>query len=239
VITLFHIYYNQQAMLKLHRAAWSQHAHEVSYLLIDDGSPRPIAGFEHKNLTIARIEEDIPWNIAGARNLGFSLAKTDWVLGADIDHVIGARALSQILALDFNDANVAYTFSRRDETGNLGCETTINLLMNKQRFFEVGGYDEDFSGHYGREETFFYHCLRRKKVKIVSCKDIVLDWYPQRGATRALSRSKATNTRIFDNKMIARKNGTYQNGPILRFKWKIESTTQVDSMVIHQESKVA
>jgi len=208
-------------MLPLHRRAWELHPpHAARYVLIDDASPVPLAAsFRSNQLNVYRVQEDIPWNIAGARNLSFHVASTDWVLCADIDHVITAEALEQILALDLTDSNTAYTFSRRRRDGYMGCDAIINILMNRQRFFEMGGYDEDYCGHYGKEETFFHHCLKYHRVKIVKCAGIVLDWHPDLGRTGTLSRDVACNKNIFERKMEELRNGSYRPGPRLRFSW--------------------
>jgi len=208
-------------MLTFHKAAWNQHTQDINYTLVDDASPNPINDFSYKRLSIVRVKQDIPWNMAGARNLGFFVAETEWVLCADIDHVVSAYALNQILSLDLTDPNVVYTFGRKDETGKIGCKAIINILMNKKRYFEIGGYDEDFSGNYGREETFFYHCLRYNSTKLIHCDQIILDWHPKRGATRGLVRDKEINAKVFEDKMNALKRGAYKNGPILKFQWEV------------------
>jgi hypothetical protein len=224
MITLFHIFYNQHEMLSKHFAAWKQHPKGMfKYVIIDDCSPKRIAK-NHcvEELSIIRITRDIPWNMGGARNLGFHVASSDWVLGADIDHVVTANAAEKISSLDLSDPNVAYRFKRVRETdGRVGNRTTINILMNKKRFFETGGYDEDFSGHYAKEETFFRHCLQRHSVRFVECDHIALSWHPKRGRTRGLNRDETINTEIFRRKVAALKRGIYKNGPLLRFKWEI------------------
>jgi ABC-type multidrug transport system fused ATPase/permease subunit len=92
--------------------------------------------------------------------------------------------------------------------------------MNKKKFFEVGGYDEDFSGCYGYEETFFYHCMRAKKLKIEKRDDIKLLWFPDLGGTKGLKRDKSENFILFEKKMADLKTRSYKNGPLLRFPWE-------------------
>jgi len=223
VLTLSHIFYNQHDMLPLHRFAWRQHSPKsVKYVLVDDASPTPITiDFQMDQLSVYRVHENIPWNIAGARNLGFHVAITDWVLCADIDHVVTAQAMERILALDLSDSNTAYTFGRRRRDGYTGCDAIINILMNRRRYFEMGGYDEDFCGHYGKEETFFHHCLKRQGVKIVKCADIVLDWHPNLGRTEILNRDVTYNKNLFEQKMTELRSGTYRPSPHLRFSWSL------------------
>ncbi len=222
MITISHIFYNQHGMLDLHKSAWETHDPDrVRYTLIDDASPQPIpTSFRMKSLDIYRVDEDIPWNIAGARNLAFHVAKTEWVLCSDIDHVVTREALTKILQLDLSNPNIAYIFNRRRADGYFGVKGIINILMNRKKYFEIGGHDEDYSGHYGREETFFSHCLKHHGIEVIYCEDIVLDWHPKSGGTQGLPRDKTFNGVIFDRKMMELQNGCYTNGPLLRFTWK-------------------
>jgi hypothetical protein len=209
-------------MLERHFAAWSGHPKGVfRYNIIDDCSPRPISTrCDIDGFSIVRINKDIPWNIAGARNLGFHVATTEWVLAADIDHVVTPEAARRVLSLDLSNPNVVYKFGRvAERSGREGRPAIINILMNRQKFFEIGGYDEDFAGHYGREETFFSCCLRHHSVEIVRCEHVVLSWHPKCGKTRGLARDKAINADIFVAKVDAMRQGTYRNGAILRFEW--------------------
>jgi hypothetical protein len=210
-------------MLKKHYTAWSQHPKNMfKYIIVDDCSPRVVS--EKCNIdsvSIYRVKQDIPWNIAGARNLGFHVASTDWVLGADVDHIVTTEAAEKLHSLDLSKPNRAYTFRRiSKKDGYEGCPAIINILMNKKKFFEIGGYDEDFSGNYGREETFFRRCLRKHSIEVIQCDHIVLDWYPKHGATSGLKRDKTVNSEIFNKKMSELNDGTYKNGLILRFAWE-------------------
>jgi hypothetical protein len=219
MITIAHIFYNQHALLPIHEKAWAAHpADAACYTIIDDASPLA-ASLCRPGLSIYRVTQDIPWNIAGARNLAFHTAGTDWVLCADIDHVVTAQALAQILTLDLTNPRRAYLFKRRDETGYVGVDAVINILMSRDAFFAMGGYDEDFSGHYGREETFFLQCLRHHRIEQVMCGDIFLEWYPRLGKMQHLARDKAVNSTICDAKLAQLREGRYRNGPRLRFDW--------------------
>jgi hypothetical protein len=224
-ISIAHTFYNQHFMLPLHSVAWRQHpSNLVHYILIDDCSPTPLRRIRQThNLRIYRINQDIPWNMAGARNLAFRIADTKWVLCADIDHVITAEALRSITRLDLRDPNTVYTFRRQREDGYIGCHAIIDMLMNRRRYLEVGGYDEDFCGHYGKEDTFFLERLRFERFNIVHREDIVLSWYPKLGATRTLNRDTSTNARIFAHKIRSLKEGNYKNGACLRFPWSLVS----------------
>src|ERR1700678_3012558 len=121
-ISISHIFYNQHQMLPLHWSAWTAHpSGAIEYNLIDDASPTPIyRELTPNNLKVFRVNNDIPWNIAGARNLAFHVSTSEWVLCADIDHIVTAHALQDILELNFDNPNVAYTFMRRRGDGFIG-----------------------------------------------------------------------------------------------------------------------
>jgi hypothetical protein len=226
MITIAHIFYNQHHLLPFHAAAWDNHPpHSFRYAIIDDASPTRISStFTNEALTIHRIIEDVPWNIAGARNLAFHSAETDWVLCADIDHVVTPKAAAQVCTLNLEDPNTAYILRRKDKSGYIGVDSVINILMNKMRFFELGGYDEDYSGNYGCEETFFLRCLKYHRIQRIICDDIFLDWYPRLGKTQNLPRNKTFNAVRFQDKVSQLENHKYVNGPLLRFRWESSST---------------
>ncbi len=222
LITIMHTFYNQHGMLPIHLHAWRQHEPgSARYVLIDDGSPTAIPDdFRMPGLHVYRVHDDIPWNIAGARNLGFHVATTEWVLSADVDYVVTADALAHILRLDFQDPNVVYMLSRHTNGGPLGCAPT-NIIVNRQRFHEVGGYDEDYSGAYGKEEFFFIRCLRHHGVRIINCDHILLDCHPSTGRTRNLDRDSTRNEALFEKKMAELHSKQYQPGSRLRFSWSL------------------
>ena len=222
VITIAHTFYDQHNMLPLHTAAWANHPPGVRHVLVDDCSPTPIACHEvPSNVAIYRIDRDIPWNMAGARNLAFHVAQTDWVLSADIDHVITAETLLQLRNLDYADDNVAHRLKRRRSDGSVGTDAIICILMNRARYIGIGGHDEDFAGSYGREETFFDQCLRYQGVTIRTCHTAFVDWHGFDGRTRGLVRCRQSNTQLFDQKMALLRAGTYTAGARLRFPWHV------------------
>jgi hypothetical protein len=223
MITLACIFYNQHKMLPLHIAAWATHPKDVFlYSIIDDASPIPVpVCIARDTLTVYRVQQDIPWNIAGARNLAFHTAKTEWVFCSDIDHVVTKDSALAISQLNLEDPRVVYTFRRIAPDGYYGVDAIINILMNREKFFEIGGYDEDFSGGYGREEVFFQDCLKHHKLLITRCDHIVLQWRRDIGSTTALSRDKSGNARLYERKKSELKSGVYKKGRRIRFDWKV------------------
>ena len=104
----------------------------VEFVIVDDGSPvsYEIPRF-NLNLRWIKINENIAWNQAGARNLGALYAHSDSIVFADLDYAL--------------------------------CEDTMRYMffLSRARFMRFFGYDENFSGHYGREDNHFVFIMRR------------------------------------------------------------------------------
>jgi len=112
-------------------------------IFIDDCSPEPIKKSHHD---CYRITDDMGNNGLGAKNLGFILADTKWVLSTDLDHTIPEETWKGILCkLPALDENKFYTFKRRKHGEEIHphCNT---ILITKELFFKHGGYDLRYQG---------------------------------------------------------------------------------------------
>lgn len=184
----------------------------IKTLIIDDCYPVPLES-PASGIDVVRITTDIKWNQSGARNLGFHLLN-GWVLCSDIDHVVTTNVINQIKQLNL-DPDVVYFLGRK-------CVLPIDrkispwakgiYLMHKQAFDYVGGYDEDFSGNYGYEDThFFNRCKKLLTVEFLL--DIQVSCYLD-GRTMSNDRDLAINKKLLDIKPI-----DICTTPKLRFDW--------------------
>lgn len=128
----------------------------LSITIIDDCSPvpavlEPIHGIAETRLY--RAKKDIPWNQDFCRNLGVHEAKTEWVLLADIDHLIPAQTLYKLMDSKLNP-DIAYRFDRLDMNMQPRHLHPNTWLMTKKLYEKLGGYDERFAGHYGTDGDF-------------------------------------------------------------------------------------
>ena len=73
----------------------------IQFVIVDDGSPVPvkIPGGLDLNILLLRINENIRWNQAGARNLGVIYSRNDKVLATDLDHEFPPETLQHIVDL--------------------------------------------------------------------------------------------------------------------------------------------
>jgi len=184
--TFLIIYYNHLGLLALQIDSWLKYSSEVRgqvhFLIVDDCS-RP--GFRaadlmelHRDkisssisLEIYEIEQDLVWNIGGARNLGFHASPTEWVFLNDVDILVPQNTMEYLLYLTKASSpeergRVIYTSFDRLRADGITRKTHPALIMTtKSVYWQVGGCDEDFVGHYGfTDGHFFWRAARTKDV---------------------------------------------------------------------------
>lgn len=228
--TLVFLYYDNPQMLRAQLRCWSSYKKAFkrtpTIVLVDDGSPQTRA---HEivaqvgcgiPIKVFRIHEDIRWNFAGARNLGCMNAN-GWIYSSDIDTILtrdDARLLFEADALESDSFYMPVRVWLPNL--NVGRPGFVNLLFHKSKFLEIGGYDEDYSGHYGREEIDFFERLK-KRARCLSRQDIRIRVMPpfliDDACTKDVSRDPIRNREIYRIKSDA--GFPFPIDPI-RFSWE-------------------
>lgn len=114
---------------------------DIKTIFIDDCSDTPIQ--TKRKYKYYRITDDMGNNGLGAKNLGFLLADTKWVLSTDLDHTFPPETIED-LALKLMhkelDEKKCYTFKRRKHGKEIQphCNT---IFLTKELFIKAGGYD--------------------------------------------------------------------------------------------------
>jgi hypothetical protein len=158
-----HFYFNQENangvvdLLRRYAAYSPELLDQIHFVVVDDGSPVHCEIPElNLNLTWLRINEDIRWNQSGARNLGMVYAKSDNVLITDIDHVFPEGAMRELLERGPCGRSLFRIHVKDTPESPRPRHTHPNIfLLSRSRFFEFGGYDEEFAGGYGAEDSRF------------------------------------------------------------------------------------
>lgn len=175
-LTFVYAYYDNPGMLAAQYACWAAYPEwsrrRVRVIVVDDASPRWPAlevprPRELPKLSIYRVKVDIPWHQDGARNLGAHEAAPGWLFLSDIDHMLPASSLAQVLR--FRSPLTFYTFGRIDaphgrRTVDAHGRPKIHpnsYAMTRDLYWAAGGYDEDFCGFYGTDGPF-----RRQLLKV-------------------------------------------------------------------------
>jgi len=218
-LTLITHVYKAQGPVDQQLALWRQFAPDLlarlSFLVIDDHSDEALKVDKGPlDLRLLRVDDDIAWNMPGCRNLAATVAETPWMLYFDVDNVVSEASLRKIVnALPGLDTNRLHVFRRVE--GGVDVEPHINsFLITRQGFFRAGGYDEDFSGHYGFEDVLFRMMWRKHVGTEVLLTDIAFEQL--RFRTAGLNRDTARNQALIQARAAA---GMPKPKGMLRFGW--------------------
>lgn len=225
-------FYTNSGMLALHYQAWATYPEalraKVEIVLVDDGSPdaavdvpRPVG---LPTLRIYRVLEDRPWHQHGARNLAAHQAAAPWLFMTDMDHLLPASCLAQLL--EQLDRDVVYTFHRLDAP-----TLTPKLLhgrphphqntfaVRKARYWQAGGYDEDFCGFYGTDGYFLQRLYRGTSVVHLDAVHVVR--YPREVVPDASTRAdREAGRRMADRAAVRNQKTPGAPIPVLQFPWE-------------------
>lgn len=199
---------NEYANLKLNN---------IEYIIIDDYSDVPLKPIKGNiETTVYRILQDIPWNQPGAKNLGVFVAKYEWLLLTDIDHIIKKETLEFISNYNL-DKNTIYKFKRFDLDNDKEIHSHENsMLLHKDLYTLIGGYDEDFCGHHGYDDTFFNLELS-KYSKVILPTSL---YFTRKSSTTTLNRNTFNNLQLYNQKTHQFYANKYNKNKCIRFPWK-------------------
>jgi hypothetical protein len=224
-ITISLLYYNDQEHVSKHIKKWETYNDLVKFQIIDDGSCTTAkhflknTAFPDLDSSLYRIEDDIPWNIPGARNLSATVCDTPFILICDMDQIFDRDAIEEMIQLTTLAAERRfYSFKRRTENSKLKSKcrrkTCGTMLLSIKDWWAASGYDEDMSGEYGHNDPLF-----RRQLKKINLKEITPNIYCEEiSADCELSR-KSNNKKKYHQKI---KELPRQNWNCLRFKWNHE-----------------
>lgn len=179
-LTIYFPYYNQpialQKVLNIYNKFSEKLKKNIEIFIVDDGSqkfptlPYIKNQYNNLNITLYRINKDIPWNQPEANNLAFSKAKYENILRLDIDHHIDEKNLNNLFNenIDLNKY-VYYPKCIEINENNKKKRPHQNCyLVSKKNYWKVGGYNELFSGNYGYDDIEF----KRRLEKIIPRKNL-------------------------------------------------------------------
>lgn len=219
-------YYNHPQMVLDQITYWESlpdsFLSQVEFVLVDDCSAQiPEIETTKLNLKVFRVITDLPWNQAGARNLGAFNASGQWALYFDIDQKFYFEPMLSILSnLDSLDTMTMYYMRIKELIDITVNQSLLNhpntFLVNLEKFKIHAMYDEDFVGHYGYEDLYMPKVWEKNGGKRVLFNNT--DFFEDMGfGTTNLNRDLSRNLALAQQKMAA---GTKNSPGILRFEWK-------------------
>ena len=135
---------------------------DTELILVDDGSDPPIENNSSLPVTIHRTGDKRPWTWALARNAGARLAKGEYLLMYDLDHIVTRELLDFVAGFKGLKVQFIREFGVLDKNGELTQDRSVlaeyglllekslrvgplpnNFAMRKDLFWGLGGYRED------------------------------------------------------------------------------------------------
>lgn len=230
-LTLVCPFYRNPGMLAEHYRVWAAYPATVKaqlgIILVDDGSPPPECAVDVPRpaglpaLTIYRVHDDIPWHQHAARNLGAHHAPEGWLLVTDIDHLVTATALRDVLAfLGTASPCGIWTLARVSAPQGTPYHPHPNsYLLTKATYWAAGGYDEALTGVYGTDGDFRRRLWRVAGITGVHhLRHIALVRYPREVIPDASTRTLERRTPEERAKRAAAL-ATRRSVPPLQFTW--------------------
>lgn len=189
MLTLVMPYYKNAGMLREHYRRWDNAAYgsgwpeSIAVILVDDGTPPesgpvesvPVPASLRRAVTAYRVDEDRPWWQHGARNIGAYEAVVGMLLLTDMDHFADLEVLQRCAAL----ADTCwYRFPRINHKDLSSKPPHPNSwLIHSAAFWDIGGYDEDYCGHYGTDSEFRNRAIAKLGLPLLLSLEHTLELY--------------------------------------------------------------
>lgn len=130
----------------------------IELVVVDDGSPNYPAHAcrvePEFDMKIFRVGKDRPWNHRAARNIGAHEASNEWLFLLDMDALVPEATISELIGLSTEEHNW-YLFFRRDaRTLQPRGRHHDTILISRELYWRIGGFDENFAGIYGAGPIF-------------------------------------------------------------------------------------
>lgn len=227
-------------------------AAKIQLCLVDDHSRIaplhiPVAILDKFEVQAFRVEDDIPWNQPGARNLAMRHVG-GWCYMTDPDYILYPEEAQKLFG-EIAMARAKERWRGQLEKGNFyhlnsvlypdgrKLNRPLNIaVLHTEDFWDAGGYDERFSGNYGFDDVPFWRGMR----EVVGATNVFIDakmvHYPKgiietkdgrqiTDAATSLKRDTTRNQQVFKkiNAEIALKGWKrfLRDRPsLVRFKWR-------------------
>jgi hypothetical protein len=164
-LTIVMAYFNQPEMLLEWWAVIRHYPKDrVAFRFVDDYSKQfpleiPEDILRDFDVMHFRVEDDIPWNEMGARNLAMHHSE-GWVYMTDPDYLLLPESMAKLLDLNLKPGNFYHLRARAVHDRRELFRPENMAVLHTKDFRTAGGYDEDFAGAYGFSDTLLFKFLR-------------------------------------------------------------------------------
>jgi len=235
------IFFNQKDTATLTRllrtyASYSPElTRRIMFIIVDDHSPIDIKIPDDINLNyrLYRVDSDIMWNQAGARNLGATMSPAPRLILTDVDHVFPEQLLTDICNSPVPLKNI-YKFKRNNSDGTKRSTHANTFYLSKGTFTNALGYDEEFCGHYGYEDVLFQEFVKRIgfKLKYFTRRQRIISTAVDRNDSyHNLVRDTSRNEKLLASKrqqLISRNPYSCHSRLMLNFDWHLATENLIN-----------
>jgi hypothetical protein len=164
-LTIGYTYYNDTEQLEHLLEVWKDWPSLVDIFLVDDGSQIfPAQDILHNwnkpdygpSFQLWRVPRDIGFNSHGCRNLIAKYASTDAIAFLDIDMEVSTETIGRLMTKIYHPRSFyQHDCWIKNKQELLPYPGHLNsFVINKDLFWEAGGYDESFTGHHFGDREF-------------------------------------------------------------------------------------
>ena len=233
-ITVGLLYYNSPNFLQKHLHFWNNLSMRIlkrtRFIVVDDCSDEHMSASnivrslaaDRVHLQVLTIQPPkILWNMPGALNLLMYHTDTCWTLRLDVDQLM--LDLKALQAVAFSSKSAAFhQFHRSSPVFKVH---PSNWLLHKVAYWRAGGSDEDFSGHYGHDDTHLKWMLLQSGAHCVTHKTPA--FMALGGADRVYNSSMVRTRQRNSDLHSKKKSGLIRlSQRYLRFQWKCTSSSR-------------
>lgn len=245
-VTLIIPYYRSPLMLEEQLKVVIWYPVKFRTVVVDDCSPEPASEvfdrfFKGRDqeardygdlIKLYRIEDALEWNREGARNLGATVAETEWIMQIDTDHVLPAVCAKRLLETEVSARHwywfTRYRVGQADETRRKDAipdeqkygqikPHLDSYLCTKAMYWKNGGYNEDYVGCLGGGGPFLKRMRMVGGEPVLLPDNIRLEVHTRHSVPDASVRDLSRDKAEFKRRRV--KIGTEKPKNPLRFKW--------------------
>ncbi len=149
---------------------------DVELIFVDDGS-EPAITTKSKLPRIIYTNDKRPWTSSLARNTTASEAKGDYIIFADLDHIITKEIIEKVQNFDGDFMRFNRAFGILDEEGNISQNYDVlrQYGLSEERIKEHGTYLNCHRNQYATSKDFFINVMKGYNERLILTKE-----YPQR-----------------------------------------------------------
>jgi len=197
--------YNQDDLIIRHVTACAKSTQlPAEVVVVNDGGGRDLRDKLPTELwpfpvVYLRVARDIPWHQPGARNAGWVASTGTMLSFEDADHFPG-ETYYKLATYALRDSGVAMVGADRRMmvTGETLHAAPGIMVVRRADMVAAGGYDEDFSGHYGCDDILIRERLSAFGKAITLPANMYVDAF---GGTPDLVRDVRHNRKLLQEKV--------------------------------------